>query len=151
MVCYLQVAKVTTSSSSFSGSVRRLSRRCIWAPHSGALHETKDNEHKLKTSKDGNCITSLSNLLHCLSVETSSLYGQTSSGAGYPERLCSVHPCRFSKLGKAQSSLVWSCRWPCFEQEIGIETSQWLFPPELSHDPVKASRKAWKTIYIKIM
>lgn len=140
MVCYLHFVKVPTSSSSFPGPVSRLSGRCNWVPHSGAWQEVK-RPWTLKTSKDGNCMTSLINLLHCFSVETFSLYGQTSSeNVIQRDYIVSFLGALQNWLGKTQSNLVWSCMWPCIELEIGLET-WFLFPPEFSYDPVKGSGK----------
>lgn len=41
-----------------------------------------------------------------------------------------------TKLDKVLTKLLWSCGWPCFEQEIGLETSRGPFQPKLSYDPM---------------
>lgn len=104
------------------------------------------NKNKLKTSKGGNCIASLSSLLHCLSVEIFSLCGQTSSGLAYPEMSCR-HLGGFQHwLGEAQSKLV-LIQVDALNRKLHQKPPD-LSPLELYYDPVKGSRE---TISVKVM
>lgn len=53
-----------------------------------------------------------------------------------PERLGSLQPQGpfSSQQGKALSSLVWALSWPCFDQEVGLETSRGNFQTKLFCD-----------------
>lgn len=48
-----------------------------------------------------------------------------------------LHPWRFSRPNyfKTMRNLVWSHTWPVLEQEVGLETTQGSFLPQLSCDP----------------
>jgi len=63
--------------------------------------------------------------------------GQSGSGMGCQERLCSLHPWELSRLDKAWRNLVWAQNWPCFEREVGLETSCGHLQPGFSYGPGK--------------
>lgn len=108
------------------------------APHSSALWEGKNQWHQLKPER-----FRLEIWTHFF------LWGQAGSQVACPERLCCLHPWRFFKtqLNRNQSTTFWSHSWACFEQEVGLQTSQSPFQTELSCDLTLEMSLQYTNIY----
>lgn len=56
-----------------------------------------------------------------------------------------------TQTDEALSNPVWSPNWPDFQQEVGLETSQGPFQPELSDDPTWKSPAADSIPFAKLL
>lgn len=75
-------------------------------------------------------------------------HSQPGIGTGYSEKLCRLSPWVFkTQMDKASSNQIGCLSWPCFDQEVGLETSWHPLQHQLCYEVTLAFSRRRKHQY----